>query len=148
MTEPKSFAEAVDDLGRAIRAVWEPVFVRLAIQVDNVARRCYRHSFTTERRASMTNREMIEKRVEQKGYAIQEWRETEDGDTAILGRYVVVSEDEEDYGIYLNDEGELAAVVVGSDEYRNRRVQFHFTADGFDSPNEVHDLSALERVEV
>jgi hypothetical protein len=96
----------------------------------------------------VTDREMIEARVAREELTAVDWFEhEEDGITAKLGRYRVWSEELEDDGIYEGDVGELTACVVGCEEFRNRRVCFTFTADGYDSGNEVCDLGVLSKVE-
>lgn len=95
----------------------------------------------------MTNKVMIDARCAQEGLSIQGWTETEDGDTALLGRFTVISNDYEDDGIFDGDVGELTACVVEAEKYNNRRVCFSFTADGYGEGNEIHDLYALDPVE-
>lgn len=94
----------------------------------------------------MTNREMIEERCKREGLTIQGWSETEDGDTASPGRFLVVTPEYEDDGLYEGDSGELAACVVGAEKFGNRRVCFTFSPEGYDSGEEVHDLSVLDAV--
>lgn len=96
----------------------------------------------------MTDKEMIEERLQSEGLTAQSWVEdTENGLTAKLGRYQVVNDDEEDYGLYAGDEGELSACVVGSAQYGNQRVSFSFTLDDNDEGSEVHSLSVLEPID-
>lgn len=95
----------------------------------------------------MNNREMIEARCEQQGLRILSWSDTEDGETALLGKFVVTTDEEEDYGLYVDDEGILTACVVGAEQYGNRRVCFSFITEGRDCGEEVHDLSALDRID-
>lgn len=95
----------------------------------------------------MTDKEMIEARCQSEGLTIKEWTETDDGDTAKLGRWVVATDEFDGDGLYHDDEGDLTACVVGSEEFHNRRVHFSFTADGYDTGNEVRVLAALEPVD-
>lgn len=95
----------------------------------------------------MTDREMIEARCKQEGLTIQTWRDTEDGETALLGRFAVTSNDYEDDGLYESDKGEVSACVVGAEQYNNRRVSFSFTPEGYDSGNEVRDLFVLDPID-
>lgn len=92
----------------------------------------------------MTDRERIEQRVEREGLSVRAWTVTDDGDTARLGRFTVATDEAEDEGLYYGDAGELSACVVGAAEYRNQRVSFTFTPDGFDVGLEIEDLAALE----
>lgn len=92
----------------------------------------------------MTDREMIEARCAQEGMTIAGWKVTEDGDTAVLGRWSVATDEYEDDGLYLDDVGELTACVVGSEKFNNQRVCFAFTPEGYDTSDEVRDLTALE----
>lgn len=87
---------------------------------------------------------MIEQRCEREGLAIKSWETTDDGETAVLGRFVVATGEYDDDGLYEGDEGVLTACVVGAEQYGNQRVLFSFTADGYDGGNDVRDLSALE----
>lgn len=91
-------------------------------------------------------RKLIEARCQREGLTIRGWETTEDGETAKLGRYVVVTGSFEDHGLYQDDVGELSACVVGSVEFGNQRVHFSLTADGYDEGNEVQELSAVEAV--
>lgn len=96
----------------------------------------------------MTDKERIEERLQAEGLTAQGWVDDPDnGVTAKLGRYEVVSDDDEDYGFYSGDEGELSACVVGAAQYNNQRVCFTFILDGNDDGNEVQSLSVLEPVE-
>lgn len=93
----------------------------------------------------MTDRELIEARCSREGLTIQGWdEESENGLTAKLGRYTVVSPGHEDDGLYEGDDGELTACVVGAAQYNNQRVNFSFTAEGYDEGNDVRDLLVLE----
>lgn len=96
----------------------------------------------------MTEREMIEDACKRQDFTIQEWdEEHENGLTAKLGRYTVVTPDYEDDGLYEGDEGELTACVVGAEQYHNQRVSFSFIPDGCDAGPDVRDLLALGSVE-
>lgn len=79
----------------------------------------------------------------------QEWREddgyAEPRPVAVLGRFRVI-EDDESYGLYAGDEGEVTANVVGSSEYGNRRLTLNFCPDDLEEGNEVPDLSPLEKI--
>lgn len=92
----------------------------------------------------MTNREMIEERCRREGLTIKSWKDTDDGETAVLGAFLVSTPDFDDDGLYEGDAGELTAVVVGAEQYGNRRVCFSFTPEGYDGGNEVRELSALD----
>lgn len=93
----------------------------------------------------MDNKEMIEARCQREGLTIQAWdEEHENGLTAKLGRYTVVTPDYEDDGLYEGDEGELEACVVGAVQYGNQRVSFSFIPDGCDGGPEVRSLYAVE----
>lgn len=93
----------------------------------------------------MTDKEMIEQRCQKEGLPIQGWdEENENGLTAKLGSFTVVTDDYADDGLYIDDEGTLEACVVGAEEYHNRRVSFSFKTEGMDSSNEVRDLLALD----
>lgn len=95
----------------------------------------------------MNNKEMIEARCKQEGLTINSWdEEHENGLTAKLGRFVVTTDDDEDYGLYSGDEGELEACVVGSEQYNNRRISFSFVPDGLDGGTEVHYLYVLDPI--
>lgn len=87
---------------------------------------------------------MIESRCASEGLTIKGWSETEDGDTAALGRFTVTTPDYDGDGLYEGDVGELTANVVGSVKYANRRVAFEFTPDGYDGGVDVPDLTALD----
>lgn len=91
----------------------------------------------------MTDREMIEARCNSEGLTITGWSDTDDGETAALGRWTVLTNDYEDEGFYEGDNGDLTACVVGAEEYNNRRVAFTFTPDGMDSGLEIRDLAIL-----
>ena len=94
----------------------------------------------------MTDRERIEEALAREGFTAQEWIEHPDnGLTAVVGRFVVQTDDE-DAGLYGGDEGKLDACVVGAEQYANQRVSWTFTAEGYDEGNEVTDLSVLEPV--
>lgn len=96
----------------------------------------------------MTDKEMIEARCQQEGLTIQGWdEEHENGLTAKLGRYTVTTDDYEEAGFYIDDEGDLSACVVGSEQFGNRRVSFAFTPDEMDMGNDVSELSILDPVE-
>lgn len=84
------------------------------------------------------HRSIIESALKREGFVAREWRTDpeEDRIEAVLGRFVV-TEDDEEHGIYGGDEGEVAAIVVGAQEYSNERVHFGFKADGTDCPTEV-----------
>lgn len=76
------------------------------------------------------------------------WRVNDDGELeAVLGRWRVV-EEEENEGLYADDEGELVASVVGAPGYGNERVGFYlYTDDHPDMPGEVRQLDTLEPVD-
>lgn len=89
---------------------------------------------------------MIDRAVARAGFSVSEWREDpEDGLTGVVGRFVVVTDDD-DNGLYSGDEGELAACLVGAAQYDNQRVAWQFTADGYDGACDVSDLDLLEPV--
>jgi hypothetical protein len=93
----------------------------------------------------MTDKERIEQAVEQAGFSVKSWNpDHENGLTANIGKFTVMSNDEEDYGLYEGDEGTLYACVVGAEQYGNQRVSFSFITEGYDDGNEVHDLSVLD----
>lgn len=94
-----------------------------------------------------TDQELIEARCKQEGLTITGWAETDDGETALLGRYLVSTPDYDADGLYEGDEGVLSACVVGSTQYGNRGVSFSFTPEGYDGGVDVSDLWALDRVE-
>lgn len=80
------------------------------------------------------------------GFTVRGFRDDEEnGLTAELGRFRVI-EDDEDHGLYADDEGVLEACIVGSVEYRNQRVSLSFIPDGYDGGNEVYDPSVLEEL--
>lgn len=93
----------------------------------------------------MTPRERIERRLNEEGFTAQDWKDTDDGITAVLGSFIVI-EDDEDEGLYSGDEGELTACVVGAPEYGNERVAFAFKVEGFSEGVEVRDLQTIEPV--
>jgi len=96
----------------------------------------------------MEDRERIEAHCATEGLKIVGWRDDAvDGVTALLGRWVVITDDYEDQGLYLEDEGELSAVVVGAAEYHNQRVHIGFKPDGTDAADEVPDMSALDPID-
>ncbi len=90
-------------------------------------------------------KEMIERRLSREGWDAKSWREGEDGLEAVIGRFRVIEEVEDD-GLYEGDEGELSACVVGSLKYHNESVAFGFTIDDYDSHNTVRDLSVLDPI--
>jgi uncharacterized cupin superfamily protein len=93
----------------------------------------------------MTDREMIESVVASNGFTVERWdEEHENGLTAIIAGTFTVLEDDEEHGLYEGSEGVLEVCVVGSEEHRNRRVAFSLLEEGYDSSNEVSDLSLLE----
>jgi hypothetical protein len=79
---------------------------------------------------------LIQARLDREGYAAKEWREGEDGLEAVIGRFVIV-EDDEDRGLYSGDEGPLTACIVGSPEYHNERILFAITPEGQSGALEV-----------
>lgn len=87
---------------------------------------------------------MIEKKLETVGYHAEAWKDTDDGPTAVLGRFKVIEENE-DQGLYMDDEGEVTACVVGAPQYGNERVHFTFTPEGYDSGTEA-DLFSLDPI--
>jgi hypothetical protein len=94
----------------------------------------------------MTEQDMIARYAESHGFTVRGWRDDEEnGLTAELGRFRVI-EDDEDRGLYVDDEGRLEACVVGAAEYGNQRVALSFTPDGYDSGNDVYDASVLEEL--
>jgi hypothetical protein len=93
------------------------------------------------------SKEMIEKACEREGFEIKEWdEEHENGLTAMLGQFEVVTPDYEDEGLYEGDKGTLMASIVGSEKYRNRRVSFGFMPDGTDGITDVDDITAVDPV--
>ena len=94
----------------------------------------------------MTDKERIEEFAKHNGFTVLDWREDpDDGLIGVLGRFRVIEEDE-DRGLYADDEGELSACVVGAEKYGNQRVALSFTADGYDAGNDVRDPSLLEEI--
>lgn len=91
-------------------------------------------------------KQMIAARVADEGYTVESWREGDDGLEGIIGRFRVTDNEDEDYGIFEGDEGELIACVVGAQEYHNERVMFNFKADGTDGGNEAHNLASLDPI--
>src|SRR4051812_30868100 len=96
-------------------------------------------------KSSERDRDMIQEHAESRGLTVREWTTTLDGETAILGRFRVIEEDE-DNGLFQDDEGPLTAIVVGAREYGTERVSYGLTPDGCDSPNDVRDLDAVEEI--
>lgn len=96
----------------------------------------------------MDVKERIEQAAAAQGLTIQSWKDDpDDGPTAVFGRYKVITDEYEDNGLYLDDEGELTATVVGAAQYHNERVHFGFTADDVEGAEEVRDLTALDPVD-
>jgi hypothetical protein len=95
----------------------------------------------------VTDRELIEAAVWREGYTVERWdEEHENGLTAFVkGRFRVV-EGNDDVGLYEGDEGTLNACVVGSEQYRNRRVAWGLLVDEYDSNTDVDDLTVLEQL--
>jgi hypothetical protein len=94
----------------------------------------------------MDAKAMIEAAADSHGLTILGWDQGESGLEAQLGRYLVVSDDCEDDGLYEGDEGDLTACVVGAEEYRNQRVSFTLTTEDVEGGNEVRDLDVVEPV--
>jgi hypothetical protein len=95
----------------------------------------------------MEDRERIEAHCSQHGLKIDGWKEDdENGLTAQLGRWEVVTDEYDDDGLYAGDEGNLTASVVGGAKYGNQRVHVGFTPDESDGAIEVHDISALDPI--
>lgn len=66
------------------------------------------------------------------GLVVDEWVTDEYGNTVgRLGRWKV-ERDDEDRGLFEDDEGELQATVVGAPEYNNEHVSFGFKGDDFE----------------
>jgi hypothetical protein len=90
-----------------------------------------------------------ESQLKDYGLEAESWREdadyTEPRPVAVIGRFRVI-EDDESYGLYAGDEGEVTANVVGSDKHGNRRLTLNFCPDDLDDGNEVPDLSPLKRI--
>lgn len=57
---------------------------------------------------------------------------------AKLGRFKANFDNDQE-GIYEDDEGELKALVVGAPQYRNQRVALYFTPDGLGLGSEIFD---------
>lgn len=94
----------------------------------------------------MSEREMIEAAVARHGFTVKSWDPShENGLTAMLGHFIV-TEGDEDHGLYDGDTGTLDACVVGAAEYGNQRVSFSFVPEGCDSGADVDDLSAVEEL--
>jgi hypothetical protein len=83
-------------------------------------------------------RAMIEAACKQHGYTIQAWQDDpEEGrERAILGT-AHVYEDDDEKGLYAEDDGQLSALVVGAAQYGNERVMFTLMPEGFDVGEEV-----------
>lgn len=93
----------------------------------------------------MTDRERIEEACNTQMLGIAGWDEdNDDGITAKLGRWVVVTPEYDDDGQYEGDVGELTACKVGAEKYGNERVVFSFTPDGTDGGIVIVDFSALD----
>jgi hypothetical protein len=91
------------------------------------------------------NRTDIERAAASNGFKVAEWRDTDDGDTAVMeGSFVVVNDEYEDDGLYSGDEGELSACIVGAPQFFNERISWTFITEGYDEGNEVRDLTVLE----
>lgn len=90
------------------------------------------------------HREMIEEACRGWGFTIDDWGKDEDDRVeATLGRWHTI-EDDEEAGLFADDDGVLTASVVGGLEYNNERVSFAFTPDGMDSGMEVRSPDMLE----
>lgn len=78
------------------------------------------------------------------GYEVQEWREGEDGPEAVLGRFRVLA-DNEDEGVFEGDTGTLVVCLVGAPEYGNEGLSYGLYLEGRDGPVEasLHDLEAV-----
>lgn len=102
----------------------------------------------------MTNEEenryrtMIAAACQRMGLTIDGWVFDEDEKriTARLGRWSAM-EDDEDEGVFADDEGDLNAVVVGKKEYGNERVSFGFMPDGMDAWIDINpsDLEPIQQ---
>ena len=126
---------------RASLAKWRAI---LAAERES-ASRAEQTGTSANEEAAMEDRERITLALVREGITAKDWKDTEeDGLVAVLGRFRVTTDDEEDRGFYDGDEGELTACVVGAAQYGNQRVTFSFTGDGFDVglevPGSVHDL--------
>jgi hypothetical protein len=87
-------------------------------------------------------KKMIEAGVIAQGLSVKEWRDDpEEGIVGVIGRFRAIEDDDQE-GIYVDDEGDLEASVVGAQQYNNERVAFVFKADGMDGA-EVRNLGAL-----
>lgn len=94
----------------------------------------------------MDAKQMIERRLESEMLVATEWRDSEDGPEAVIGRYKVIEELVEDEPPFLNDRGVLSALQVGAEKHGNQRVLFVFTTDGTTGGDEINDLSVLEPI--
>lgn len=85
------------------------------------------------------------------GFGLQEgdatWDDTEDGLVATLGRWRVITEDDE-RGLWDGDEGLVTAQIVGAAQYGNMRVCFTFTSDDLDpmSGPEIVPFDDVEQI--
>jgi hypothetical protein len=93
------------------------------------------------------HRKMIQADIDRRMFTAHDWLFNEDEGRIIasLGRFTVI-DDDEDKGTYAGDEGELTAMVVGSQEYGNERVDYSILIDEYhDEPSDV-DINNVDPV--
>lgn len=71
--------------------------------------------------------------------------EEERRERAALGRWRVM-EDDEDRGLFANDEGELHATVVGAAQHHNEAAAFYLQLDYYDTAIRVTPFEDVEPV--
>lgn len=84
----------------------------------------------------MDEQQKVEQGATAQGLTVQSWGQDDDGIFALLGRFVVDEDVDEEMGPFAGDEGELTASIVGSPAYGNERVAFFLRCEGMD-PQEV-----------
>lgn len=88
-------------------------------------------------------KDLIEEVTFSYGFPIKAFEEDPDGDyVANLGRFIAL-QDDEDQGLFEDDEGILYAQIVGAKKYNNEHVAFYFLADGFEGTVKI-DNPALQ----
>lgn len=92
----------------------------------------------------MTDEEFDQKKTELAEYLDERDRAVKEHDGFVFGERIRVLEDDEDQGLYADDEGVLIIEKVGHPGGHNERTAVYLIVDGTDSPVEIHAGHEIE----